>query len=493
MAQSRKDEASARRRITERCLIAADVDKTILEQATPTERQKFLRRVAPKLLESAELGMKLAFVTGNSMSQLAERFLKWLIEQLCHSDGLELLEQFHFFCNSGGVYFHFPSSDPDIAALLEEHKSDHSGLAGHVFKLLTMRRSDGVFIKPRFVDRAYLTRTQIPHSEALEIKEILEQCGEDYYKSLVRRRKALGRSYNLDLVSEGGRLQKPFVDMRPVEHGPVADPLRATVQLTLKPILSFRHAYDEHQEKLFEADQRTKVLKAIQHRLDESGLAHYAARPGGRSSIDVTFEKLDKAYAMEFLIDSLNVEGSARQGQRLGANSVYFGDEVIVGGGNDYPVTRIPGLLVFAVNADKKLIPFLSHVFVPSSILEGPEATAEVLGQLNSIARSALHTGGPSACLVYGCTRHCTAIDCFKVEVFGQRIQEKIQTLKNTEKLNPDEWQVLHALVTLMHRDDPAARRWLAILVDELDAIMTQITENPRAIQQGIGTSHPDN
>jgi len=38
--------------------------------------------------------------------------------------------------------------------------------------------------------------------------------------------------------------------------------------------------------------------------------------------------------------------------------------------------------------------------------------------------------------------------------------------------LSPDDWQILHAFVTLMHRDDPAARHWLSILVDEFDAIM---------------------
>ena len=115
--------------------------------------------------------------------------------------------------------------------------------------------------------------------------------------------------------------------------------------------------------KLFENDLRTILIKKIQDKLDSLGLNHYIARPGGRSSIDVTLEKVNKAYAMEFLIDKINLQGQTRLGKHFGSNAIYFGDEVIVGGGNDYPVTRIPGLLVIAVNPEKELIPFLSHVF----------------------------------------------------------------------------------------------------------------------------------
>ena len=46
----------ARRLITKRCLIAADVDKTIVTQGGPAERQDFLRKVGPQLVEAAKLG-----------------------------------------------------------------------------------------------------------------------------------------------------------------------------------------------------------------------------------------------------------------------------------------------------------------------------------------------------------------------------------------------------------------------------------------------------
>ena len=114
------DDPTARRIIAERCLVAADVDKTILAQ-TEGERIHFLRRVAPQLLESAKLGMSLAFVTGNSMSQLTNRFLSWLLDHLCHTEELDLLPQFHFFCNSGGVYFHFPKKLDAIESAIREN------------------------------------------------------------------------------------------------------------------------------------------------------------------------------------------------------------------------------------------------------------------------------------------------------------------------------------------------------------------------------------
>jgi hypothetical protein len=205
-------------------------------------------------------------------------------------------------------------------------------------------------------------------------------------------------------------------------------------------------------------------------------------------------EKLDKAYAMEFLIDHLNLQGHARNGQRFGSNAVYFGDEVIVGGGNDYPVTRIQGLLVFAVNPEKALIPFLTQVFVPSSILEGPEATADVLGELNKLARTSLaERAAGGRCSTCTCDSG-SAIDCFKVKVFGERIHLKTEALKIGGRLKPDEWQILHAFVTLMHRDDPWARQWLRILIEELDSIMMQLSDTKtRTTIRAGGTSHPDN
>lgn len=494
MSRTGSDESEARRKIAAPCLIAADVDRTILAQ-TESERSHFLKHVAPQLVNSARLGMKLAVLTGNSMSQLTERFLKWLLDQLCLTNELALLGQFHFFCNSGGVYFHFPTTDRHIAASIEPPPDKRTRVSQKVLELLTEGGDDkSRVVRPRFVDATYLARTQLPPAESAAIAAILSKCGQSYYGELVEQRNEFSKSYDLAKVSTGDDLKPPTVDPRPTKYAKGPGTLLATVQLTLKPVLSFRHGLTEDLcAGLFENDLRTAVIKEIQGELDAAGLGHYEARPGGRSSIDVTLEKLDKAYAMQFLIDHLNLQGHARLGQRFGANAIYFGDEVIVGGGNDYPVTRIPGLLVFAVNPDKALIPFLSHVFVPSSILEGPEATAAVLTELNTIARSSLMTFGEGDDGPHIWPRRGTVLDRFKIKIFGERIQNKITSLRGSGKLSPDDWQVLHALVTLMHRDDHAARHWLAILVDELDAIMTQVTETPKGRLLAIGTSHLDN
>jgi len=486
-------ESEARRHVTECCLIAADVDKTVLAQ-TSGERSLFLQRVAPQLLDSAKMGMTLAFVTGNSMAQLTDRFLRWLLDHLCQTDDLSLLSQFHFFCNSGGVYFHFPEEHDAIARILTEHPTGQAELADRVFRALTdTDRAGATFVRPGFVDGDYLRRTQIPPPEVSEITRVLEECGRDYWVRAAKNRNALENSYDLSEVTTGDGLQQPAVDVRPVQYTSRSTSHSATVQVTLKPLLSFRHGVTaDAQGRLFGNDLRSEVIARVQQQLDAAGLGHCVARPGGWSSIDVTVEKLDKAYAMEFLIDHLNLQGLARRGQRFGANAIYFGDEVIVGGGNDYAVTRIPGLLVFAVNADKALIPFRSHVFVPSSVRAGPEATAAVLGELNEIARTSLLSWPKAGRPGQGRPSGGSAIDRFKIKVFGDRIQAKLEALRDNNNLTPDQWQVLHALVTLMHRDDDSARRWLAVLVDEFNAAVGRLSAPWRPTPGALGTSHPD-
>jgi hypothetical protein len=227
------------------------------------------------------------------------------------------------------------------------------------------------------------------------------------------------------------------------------------------------------------------LAKRIQQELDRRGFDHFIARPGGTSSIDVTLDKLDKAYALQFIIDRLNVQGSSRLGEKIGTNTIYFGDEVIVGGGNDYPVTRIPGLLVFAVNPDRNLVPFLSRVFVPSTIRGGPSATADVLEELNRCAKELqlqFNSDRPTK----------TAVEELKVRLFSRRIKQKIEQLGPSTGHSVRDWQALHALVTLMCRDDEASNEWLSILVEELDGIMTHLATKKAPPQRAIGSSHPD-
>jgi hydroxymethylpyrimidine pyrophosphatase-like HAD family hydrolase len=326
----------------------------------------------------------------------------------------------------------------------------------------------------------------IPEADAVRIGAILNAAAGRYLAEVRANRAHYEGIYDLGPVSHGEDLLDPVANSRTVRYR-THEPKSAAVQVSLKPILSFRHA--RNPKKSFGRDLRETVTRWIQADLDRHGLGHYVARPGGRSTIDVTAAKLDKAYALEYLIDHLNLQGLARHGQRLGSNAIYFGDEVIVGGGNDYPVTRIPGLLVFAVNADRELVPMLSHVFVPSAIFEGPDATAQVLRLYNACAEKLQTDGGHRG---MSRRRPRTALEALKQEIFTSRIREKIATQSLTDHLSVDDWQVLHAFVTIMCRDDPTARQWLSILIGELDAIMTQLAVTKPGSQRALGWSHPD-
>jgi hydroxymethylpyrimidine pyrophosphatase-like HAD family hydrolase len=482
-AYERRNEAV--RRTARRCLIAADVDRTVVDEGNSTERSEFLMLVAPKLVDAAQNGMNLAFLTGNSMKVLSERFLKWLIEQLCLTGHLTLLRQFHFFCNSGGVYAHFSAAD--LEGILQPSLNGNYD-PEVVYSSLTFDGPAGRAIKPQFLDAAYIEQCQIPGVELNEVTAILAEAANRYYNATCNKRGSLERSYDLSLIQDktSGELMRPKPEVRPVEYGKADDLKRAVVQVTLKPILSFRHAREAHKSRLVnQGDVRTLLATEIQKELDHRGFDHFIARPGGTSSIDVTLDKLDKAFALQFIIDRLNVQGSSRRGEKIGANTIYFGDEVIVGGGNDYPVTKIPGLLVFAVNPDRNLVPLLSRVFVPSTIRGGPSATAEVLEELNRCARELQLQFNPDKPTK-------TAVEELKVRLFSRRIKQKIEQLGPSTEHSVRDWQVLHALVTLMCREDETSKEWLSIIVDGLDAIMTHLATGKARPQRAIGSSHPD-
>jgi hypothetical protein len=206
----------------------------------------------------------------------------------------------------------------------------------------------------------------------------------------------------------------------------------------------------------------------------------------------VTLEKLDKAYALEHLIDHLNLQGSPRQGKLFGSNALYLGDEVLVGGGNDYPVTKVPGLLIFAVNQDRARIPFLTRVVAGDPDLVGPEAVEAVIERYNRCARQLLAEVDREQSVSGDRNRHPTALDAFKKAFFGDRIQRKIERLARTETIRGDDWQALHAFVTLMSRGDPVGREWLLIAINMLDTIMTQIQTRGPATPIALASSHAD-
>lgn len=497
-------ETEAQAWITNTCLIAADVDKTYIEQSDDPklDRQRYLSDIAPSLVEAAKLGTNLAVVTGNSMHSLTERFLRWTIVALCRSDAINQIGRFYFFCNSGGVFAHIPSTDEKIVRLEGEGRTNASA----IFESLTTLRNDKRAFKSEFIDEAYIKKTRIYTDDVPQIKTILDEVKNIYFLEVTKNLERLRQEYHInhkddikelgaetekktiyDLYNKHGELSKPSVDERPVEYRDAKGPQEAMVQITLKPMLSFRHALEP--QKKFGEDLRTKYIPLIQERLDTMGLSKYIARPGGRSSIDITLEKIDKAYALEFLIDFLNLQGSTRQGLKFGSNAIYIGDEIIVGGGNDYAVTKIPGLLVFAVNFDQKLIPMLSKVMVPHTKSTGPKATKKVLKEYIDIAEELISTYKWSAAKKGGPIMTKNAIHAFKEKYFLKRIKDKVNSSLSKE-VSVDDLQTLHAFITMIYREDPAASKWISILMNELDSIMTHISveENHMA----YGTSHED-
>ena len=502
-------EKEAKQKITGNCLIAADVDKTYLCQSKDKEFEQvlFLSGLAPQLYKAANLGANLAFVTGNSMHNLCNRFLCLLLQQLCNSKSLHLIEKFYFFCNSGGVYFHFPYSDP----VFDEFRKPENQIAKKIFRKLTKSQKKSRSVLPQFIDPDYVVRSEVKPKHIPKIKSILNEAWKIYIDDYNKNFKKYKLKYNIatagtvneeayrlkldgsgNIINDKGTKISP-IDIRRIEYYKNSTVNTAVTQITLKPVLSWQFALKK--EAMISKDLRTKYIKFIQTRLDEIGLGQYIAKAGGRSSIDVTLEKLDKAYALEFLIDLLNLQGSQRKKQKLGSNTIYLGDEVITGTGNDYPVTRIPGLLVLAVNPDKKLIPYLSHVFVPSIIHDGPKASEQVITQFNTTADRLIgeYVNAKTTKKKYNVR---SALDVIKEEWFFTRIKDKINDLDHKKSLSVDDLQTLHAFTTIMSRDDESARKWLHILVRELDEIMTHLSNIDKtnsSLVPPIGFSHSDN
>ena len=492
----------AKASITECCLLAADIDKTLLHQSDAYEHDKFINDVAPTLRKSAELGAHIALVTGNSMDALCCRFLKMMIAGLEHNR-LHLLDRFHFFCNSGGVYARIFTEK----LVLPNGQMPNSNA---VYSSVVGRDANGTsYIKPAHIDIEYTVKNSILDADLPVIEQVLKEIVEDYTKHVKSHLPTLAKKYKIDQpdrkkvsrFSKGkANILDVIVDKRYVKHLPVNGKTKSLIQITVRPIISFRHSRNEN--ALPDGDLRTQYAKKIQDCLDARGLWKYAARSGGVSSIDITLAKLDKAYAITSLIDRLHIGGIERFRKKQGSNTLYFGDEVIVGGGNDYPVTKIPGILVFAVNDERNLIPFLSGVQVADPQFTGPDATERILTEFNKIAENALeafagdsaeqrkHTSRKGG--MRGLKVPKTAVELYKAEFFLNRIKERLGGLSKSA-ISADDLNVLHTIVTIMSRKEVSGKKWVNLLINELDQIMELSAQHAsNGIIDAIGASHQD-
>ena len=470
----------ATRIVTDRCLIGMDVDDTVLSHDQDAAAE-FFRTVASHIVQTACLGMHVAFLTANSVDQMAERLLPLLVEELCHRHSLESLGQFHFVCNGGGAYARFPISDPEHPELgdLLNHPYDH-GQPTRVLERLRCRELSGLWtLRPAFISSTYVDRCQIepkPELRSETERTVTEILGDEAgaYVTEIEHDPELATTYDLTQVSDQNGLMHPQVELRSIDHGPA----RATVQMTIKPIAShcITHAGQPREAAAID-DPRARVTAAIQRKLDAAGLGHLLiARPGGRTSIDITRRSVDKATALKEIITRLQTDGT---------QALFFGDEIVADGGNDWPVTDIPGLTIFAVNDIDHPAPFLPSVLVPSALLTGPHATAKVLQQLNEIAVEqikAVSNGSPS---------DRTAVDLLKQDIYATRVEQKLRDLLAAE-ISSDDWQTIHAFMTLVSRPDPQSRGYVTVVRDHLDSLLKNCQPKKCDHIFAAGTSHPD-
>jgi|WetSurMetagenome_2_1015567.scaffolds.fasta_scaffold08744_5 hydroxymethylpyrimidine pyrophosphatase-like HAD family hydrolase len=455
--------------ITLPCLIAADIDKTFLSKGCDDEKQEFFTHLAPELLKLATNGVNIAVVTGNSIKEISSRFLNYLIRYIKNNSDIKVLSKFHFFCNSGGVYFHFSEAE------LNQTKK------GIVSKLMSDQKNPEQIIA-RFINRDYLEKTKISQKDIEKIKTILKDEWDHYTFDLKKNLKSYQREYNIingdnnktncntlqyDLgkaLDDTNHVDIRFIDIE--THG------QTTVQITIKPVLSWKHAL--HPDKKFNNDKRCELINRIHRKFDEIGLTSYTASPGGNTSIDITKSRLDKSYAIGFLIDYLGIEGNKRKGEKYGSNVIYLGDEVISGGGNDFPVTKIDGVLVLAVNEIPEYVPFKSKVIIPNNFT-GPKASARVLSELNNIIQAEIDIWSKS--IFTDRFPQKNAIQLFKEDWFLKKINEKIKEIFKV-KTSTEDIQVLYSLISLISRNDVSAKKLSNILVNEIDEIMEALDEN---------------
>ena len=86
------DDLKVWRLTSKHCVVAADVDKTLLEQIKDQEEElkRFKEQVGPALVETAQNGVNVAFLTGNAMTELINRILRYLIEELIHRNAFNV-------------------------------------------------------------------------------------------------------------------------------------------------------------------------------------------------------------------------------------------------------------------------------------------------------------------------------------------------------------------------------------------------------------------
>ena len=507
------DENSIKNKLMGRCLVAFDLDKTVLELGRDEGVSFIINHFGP-IKSIAEMKFKIAAITGNRMDEVIKRFSIPLLDMLCKYDkiNLNLIKQFHLFSNGGGVYVNF--KDEDFTELekklVSQTEADRRAIIKNYFFKLNGKEIE---FKSRFIDEIYIERTQIVKKDVEIIADILEDFKIQYWNEFINNyeSKSYRNYYIYDKKTENeSKLQKnikeakknnkslfpltdkegqylmPFVDKRHVLYG---NNLEACTQITLKPVLSYKFL---KRNGFQESGPRKLLIQAIQKKINQHPeiIRRYIVKAGGRTSIDITLEVVNKKYAIEYLITKEDLQGVGKD-KEMGSETIFLGDEVVLGG-NDIDVADIPGILVLAVNPDKRLVPFKSNIIV-NYHFTGPAATTDWLNELNKSATKLLDN-----CLEDEKLRskylsnHRTALDEFKLAFFRHRIKEQIEYFNEINHV--DVFSTLYVIITLLLRPEQSQQFAKLFLnhIDELFKIFEDIKHNPKLaseIARGLGAS----
>ena len=458
-------------KLTRHSIIAFDLDKTVLT-ADPDEELIFILEQIGLLKDLVELGYTLVIITGNKMAEVINRFFVRFVRELCKFSkiNISILQHIHIFCNGGGVHINFEDyAFEEMQLNLELNKNTESDLEQIIINSFCMGTEDKELVfKPCFIEEDYIKLTLINQPDLNFINQVLEECHLAYWEYFYKNyKKEIYKdyfivdltnisNYELDQQKEAAfqlgkfifpiknndkEFYSPFIDRREIYYG---DGKKGCAQITLKPILSERFYNGENPL----VNPRNDLIRYIRDKLNNNinMKEKYNVKAGGRSSIDISLKKIDKKFALEYIIKKKEVQGVGINDQ-IGSRTIFLGDEVF-NGGNDLVVTDIPGIITFAVNQEKGKIPFRTNIII-NNVFTGPTATSDWLLTLRKSTRNLFEKciKNPTK-LNSVLNNNITAIEKYLIDIFRNNIKEKITVvnkINNTELLS-----VLDATISIL-------------------------------------------
>jgi hypothetical protein len=349
-------------------LIALDCDRTILtcNPDPAVEQFQFMSKMGPVLLEAASRAT-IAIITANGMLQLSNRLINPLLELLHEYDKMHLLPQFHFFCSGAGLYFTFNIDS-----------TQNKSLADWKSQLLD---------KEWGINECYI----IEHYAQLttfngELPAIIEIANK-FCEKLIKTNKETDEKQIV-----------PEIQLRQIK---IFNHI-FTPQVTIKPLSSS----SKH-------DVRSNALTFLVKKFKQNNLGNLTVKTGGTTSIDITQSKVDKSYALNYLIDKLNLRME---------NVFYVGDEFTVNG-NDFTVSNDSDICCFNVSSNNSGSSQFPQIYSIEGLLEC-EGTLFILNKYISFFDCIL-----SHCLSNNEIPVSCAVYQFKIDFFKAKAERLLNTI----------------------------------------------------------------